>query len=504
MTRIGPVYGGTPADFAVVQAIQEMKARGLRVTFYPFILMDVPPGNTLPNPYSDNAAETGQPAFPWRGRITCSPAAGFAGSVDKTATAASQVAAFFGSGHARRLQRLGRDGLLDRRARRLGSAPHGAALRPSLCRSGRGRCFLIGTEMRGADDDPLGRQQRIRRCRRIGTCSADVRSILGSGTKIGYAADWSEYFGHQPGDGSATCSSTSTRSGPIRRSISSGSTTTCRSRTGATASSMPTRPRAGPPSTTGPTCRGTSPAAKASTGSMPAPPTVGAGPHPDHRRRRRQAVGLPLQGSARLVVEPALRPPRWGGERHADGMGAAIQADLVHRARLSRPSTAARTSPTSSSTRNPRRASCPTFLAAGATMRSSAPISRRPISGGATAANNPVSIGLRRPDGARPRMRRLDLGRAALSLLPGADRRLDGRRELAARPLADRSARRGVAGGPRPPPLPARRAARGSASTSPASGARSRATPSPRWRARAPRSPRWRGISASTRSRPRA
>jgi hypothetical protein len=92
-----PVYGGTPADFAVVQAIKEMKARGLRVTFYPFILMDVPPGNTLPNPYSDNAAETGQPAFPWRGRITCSPAAGYAGTVDKTATAASQVAAFFGA-----------------------------------------------------------------------------------------------------------------------------------------------------------------------------------------------------------------------------------------------------------------------------------------------------------------------------------------------------------------------------------------------------------------------
>ena len=60
-----PVYGGTPADFAVVQAIQEMKARGLRVTFYPFILMDVPSGNSLPNPYSDNAAETGQLAFPW-------------------------------------------------------------------------------------------------------------------------------------------------------------------------------------------------------------------------------------------------------------------------------------------------------------------------------------------------------------------------------------------------------------------------------------------------------
>ena len=55
-------------------------------------------------------------------------------------------------------------------------------------------------------------------------------------------------------------------------------------------------------------------------------------------------------------------------------------------------------------------------------------------------------------------MRRLDMGRAALSVLSGADRRLDGRRELAARPLADRAARRGVAGGTGPAPLPARRA----------------------------------------------
>lgn len=67
------------------------------MTFYPFLLLDVPPGNTRPNPYSANAATSGQPTFPWRGRITCSPAAGFAESVDKTATAATQVAAFFGA-----------------------------------------------------------------------------------------------------------------------------------------------------------------------------------------------------------------------------------------------------------------------------------------------------------------------------------------------------------------------------------------------------------------------
>ena len=92
-----PIYGGTPADFAVVQAIQELKARGLRVTFYPFILMDVPAGNDLPDPYSDHAAATGQPTFPWRGRITFSPAAGYAGSVDQTAAAGAQVAALFGA-----------------------------------------------------------------------------------------------------------------------------------------------------------------------------------------------------------------------------------------------------------------------------------------------------------------------------------------------------------------------------------------------------------------------
>jgi len=31
--------------------------------------------------------------------------------------------------------------------------------------------------------------------------AADVRAILGPGVKIGYAADWSEYFGHHPGGG---------------------------------------------------------------------------------------------------------------------------------------------------------------------------------------------------------------------------------------------------------------------------------------------------------------
>ncbi|MGB3537928.1 MAG: glycoside hydrolase TIM-barrel-like domain-containing protein, partial [Mesorhizobium sp.] len=176
-----PVYGGTPADFAVTQAIAECKARGLRVTFYPFILMDVPGGNALPDPYSDNAATTGQPAFPWRGRITCSPAAGYAGTVDKTSAAADQVATLFTRTWGLRRMIL-----------------HYA----SLCASAGGvDAFIIGSEMRGLTQvrSAAGSYPAVSR---LVTLANDCRAVLGAGTKISYAADWSEYFGHQPGDGS--------------------------------------------------------------------------------------------------------------------------------------------------------------------------------------------------------------------------------------------------------------------------------------------------------------
>jgi hypothetical protein len=196
-----PVYGGTPADFAVVQAIQEMKARGLRVTFYPFLLMDVPPGNTLPNPYSANAATPGQPAFPWRGRITCSPAAGFAGSVDKTGTAATQVSALFGAATPGNFSVSGETVSFT-------GSPSDWGLRrmvlhyAHLCAAAGGvDAFLIGTEMPGLTTTRSG-ASTYPAVTALKTLAADVSSILGAGTKIGYAADWSEYFGHHPQDGS--------------------------------------------------------------------------------------------------------------------------------------------------------------------------------------------------------------------------------------------------------------------------------------------------------------
>lgn len=78
----GPAYGGTPNDESVLQAIADLRARGLRVCLYPFVMMDVPIGNGLPDPYGKGE----QDAYAWRGRITCFPAPGRAGSTAPTAS----------------------------------------------------------------------------------------------------------------------------------------------------------------------------------------------------------------------------------------------------------------------------------------------------------------------------------------------------------------------------------------------------------------------------------
>jgi len=193
-------YGGTPADFSVVQAIKEMKARGYRVTFYPFLMMDIPSGNTLPNPYSDNAVGIAQSAHPWRGRITCTPAAGYTGTVDKTAAATGQVNAFFGNAQISDFTVSGENvtwaGGADWGYRRM--ILHYA----HICKAAGGvDAFLIGSELRGLTTirDSATGFPAVAALRQL---AADVRTILGVGTKISYAADWSEYFGHQPQDGS--------------------------------------------------------------------------------------------------------------------------------------------------------------------------------------------------------------------------------------------------------------------------------------------------------------
>ena len=188
-------FGGTPSDASVIRAIQNMHARGLKVMFYPFILMDVPAGNALPDPYGGAAQAT----YPWRGRVTANIAPGRIGSPDKTAAAASQIASFVGSATPSQFSVSGNtvnfSGPAEWSFRRM--VLHYA----KLCAAAGGvDAFLLGSEMVGlttlrssANTYPF--------ITALQTLAAEVKAILPA-AKISYGADWSEYFGHQPRDGS--------------------------------------------------------------------------------------------------------------------------------------------------------------------------------------------------------------------------------------------------------------------------------------------------------------
>ena len=192
-----PVYGSTPSDQSVIEAIRAIKAEGMEVMFYPFLLMEIAPENGLPDPWSD-AAE--QPVFPWRGRITLDRAPGRSGSADGTEAAATEVAGFFGGARPGDFQpgsdRVGYAGPQEWSYRRF--ILHYA----HLCAAAGGvAAFCIGSEMRsltqirGAADSFPAVAEFI-------ALAAEVRAVLGPQTKLTYAADWSEYFGYHPADGS--------------------------------------------------------------------------------------------------------------------------------------------------------------------------------------------------------------------------------------------------------------------------------------------------------------
>ncbi|MEE4121163.1 MAG: glycoside hydrolase/phage tail family protein [Paracoccaceae bacterium] len=221
-----PLYGGTPTDQSVIAAIEEMRAAGKHVVFYPFILMDQMTGNTLPDPWT---GDVGQAPLPWRGRITTALAPGLPGTPDRTAAAEAEVADFFGSAQPGDFEEVevappapeesggeGQDTV------RIVTPASSAPPRPAVaytgpqdwgyrrfilhyahvCKAAGGvDAFCIGSEMRAltqirAAGDSFPAVAAMR------TLAQEVRDILGPDCKIGYAADWSEYFGYQPADGS--------------------------------------------------------------------------------------------------------------------------------------------------------------------------------------------------------------------------------------------------------------------------------------------------------------
>ncbi len=187
-----PVYGGTPSDRSVVQAIQALRGQGKKVMFYPFVLMDQLAGNGKPDPWS-GAAD--QPVLPWRGRITTSEAPGRPGSPDGTGTAASQVEDFFGAATA---GDFSADGTVVSY-----SGPDGWGYRrfilhyAKLCAAAGGvDAFCIGSEL-VALTQVRGAGHSFPAVAELKQLAGAVRGILGPAVKIGYAADWTEYFGYR-------------------------------------------------------------------------------------------------------------------------------------------------------------------------------------------------------------------------------------------------------------------------------------------------------------------
>ncbi|MBU6372789.1 MAG: glycoside hydrolase TIM-barrel-like domain-containing protein [Alphaproteobacteria bacterium] len=177
-----PAYGGSPSDDSVLQAIAALKARGYAVTLAPFLFMDVPAGATKPDPNGTGA----QPAYPWRGRLR--PAA-----ADRTAGVASDVAAFFGT--------CGPQHVLPGPHGPLYAGPDEWSWRrfvlhvAGLARAAGGvDAILIGSELRGLTTarDAAGAFPAVAQLRAL---ARDVRTMLGPGVKITYAADWTEYAG---------------------------------------------------------------------------------------------------------------------------------------------------------------------------------------------------------------------------------------------------------------------------------------------------------------------
>lgn len=185
------LYGGTPADGAVIEAIAAIRAGGQEVMFYPFILMDQWGGNGRPDPWSGAAS---QPALPWRGRITLSVAPGRAGTPDRTAAAAAEVAAFFGAAQAAHFARLDGQVIYSGPSEDWGLRRFILHYAHLCVLAGGVEAFCIGSELRGLTEirgagDSFPAVQALR------ALAADVRGILGPGTKISYAADWTEYAG---------------------------------------------------------------------------------------------------------------------------------------------------------------------------------------------------------------------------------------------------------------------------------------------------------------------
>ncbi|MBY0422023.1 MAG: glycoside hydrolase TIM-barrel-like domain-containing protein, partial [Parvularculaceae bacterium] len=133
------------------------------------------------------------PGYPWRGRIGV-------GAADKTAAAATKVGSFFGTASRAHFSVAGGEvsyaGPTEWSFRRF--ILHCA----HLCAAAGGvESFLLGSELVGVTTARSG-ASTYPAVAAMRALAAEVRAVLGPATKVSYAADWTEWRGHQPTDGS--------------------------------------------------------------------------------------------------------------------------------------------------------------------------------------------------------------------------------------------------------------------------------------------------------------
>jgi GTA TIM-barrel-like domain/Putative phage tail protein len=178
-----PAFGSAPDDQSVMDAIVDLKARGFRVVIYPFIMMDIPDGNTL----TTRTGGTGQATYPWRGRI---------GQASADGTVASQVTAFTGTAAVANFSTGSGvpvySGPSEWSYRRF--ILHMAALARN---AGGVDAFLVGSELVDLTTatDAAGVYPFVSALKAL---AADVKSMLPAAL-VSYAADWSEYHSHRSG-----------------------------------------------------------------------------------------------------------------------------------------------------------------------------------------------------------------------------------------------------------------------------------------------------------------
>ncbi len=437
-------YGGTPSDQTVDRRHPGSRRPAASTSpSRPSSSWTCRPATRSPIP---TPAPRASRAYPWRGRITVSPAPGQPGTPDKTGAAATQVAAFVGTADVADFAIAGESVTYSGPDRVVASAASILHYAHLAAAAGGVDAFVIGTELRGLTTvrDSASTYPFVAA---LVDLAADVKSVLGPAPKsptpptgrntsatsradgsgdvyfhldplwsraaidaIGIdvywpLADWRDGSAHADrlaGAASIYDLDYLARQSRRRRGLR----LVLRQRR---------RPRR-------------------------------AGAQRNHRRRRRQALGVPLQGHPQLVAQPALQSPRRHRSPARPPPGCRSPSRSGSWSSAAPPSTRAPTSPTSSSIpksseiapalllpRQARRlhaAPLPAGVPRGPRSRRTRTTSPAPI---------PVSDRLRRPHGRSRPHARLRLGRAALSRLPRRHQCLGRRPQLAARPLAHRA-----------------------------------------------------------------